>query len=118
MTQQEKNFMEEHIFNYETIKSGYVRNLDLSVLNEYERIYRSYLDKNFVLTKWCSDCVYETLKRLYEYYFSIRKYNDDPIELTEHDKNILKESESVEHLQWVNAVEIDREKRKRGRPKK
>lgn len=109
MTKQERDFMQQHIFNYETIKSGYVRNLDISVLNEYERIYRQYLDKNFILTKWCSDCVYDTLKRLYEYYLNL------PDESTE----IIKPDEvSAEKLVWVNAVEIDREKRKRGRPKK
>lgn len=110
MTKQEKDFMQEHSFNYETIKSGYVRNLDISVLNEYERIYRQYLDKNFVLTKWCSDCVYDTLKRLYEYYFSLPKDVQNEV--------IKSEDLSAEKLVWVNAVEIDREKRKRGRPKK
>lgn len=109
MTKQESDFMQQHIFNYETIKSGYVRNLDISVLNEYEKIYRQYLDKNFILTKWCSDCVYETLKRLYEYYLS----------LPDESNEIVKSDEvSAEKLVWVNAVEIDREKRKRGRPKK
>lgn len=109
MTKQEKDFMQQHIFNYETIKSGYVRNLDISVLNEYEKIYRQYLDKNFILTKWCSDCVYETLKRLYEYYLSLPD-----------ESNVIVKSDEVsaEKLVWVNAVEIDREKRKRGRPKK
>lgn len=109
MTKQERDFMQQHIFNYETIKSGYVRNLDISVLNEYERIYRQYLDKNFILTKWCSDCVYDTLKRLYEYYLN----------LPDESNEIIKPDEvSAEKLVWVNAVEIDREKRKRGRPKK
>ena len=106
MTKQEREFMQSHIFNYETIKSGYVRNLDVSVLNEYEKIYKNYLDKNFVLTKWCSDCVYDTLKRLYEYYFSLP---EEDIHVTDI---------SVQSIEWHNAIEIDREKRKRGRPKK
>ena len=71
MTQQEKDFMEQNINNYHTIQSGYVRNLDISILLQYETIYKKYLDANFVLTKWCSDCVFDTLKRLYSYYLSL-----------------------------------------------
>lgn len=71
MTQEEKDFMEANIGNHHTIQSGYVRNLDIAILLKYESIYRKYLDANFVLTKWCSDCVFDTLKRLYSYYLSL-----------------------------------------------
>jgi len=37
----------------------------------YEHIYKLYLDPNFVLTKWCSSCVMDMLKRLYSYYLSL-----------------------------------------------
>lgn len=71
MKQEHKDYLEEHIGNYHTIQNGYVRNLDIHLLNMYEHIYRENLDPNFVLTKWCSSCVMENLKRLYEYYLSL-----------------------------------------------
>jgi len=37
----------------------------------YEHIYRTYLDPQFVLTKWCSSCVMDCVKRLYAYYLAL-----------------------------------------------
>jgi hypothetical protein len=73
MVQEYRDFMELHINNYHTVESGYVRNLDAPILDMYEKIYREYLDKNFILTKWCSACVFDCLKRLYTYYLSLPK---------------------------------------------
>jgi hypothetical protein len=102
MTKEEKQFMQDNILNYETIKSGYVRNLDLPILQMYEHIYRKYLDANFVLTKWCSDCVYTTLKRLYEYYINL------PI-----DTPTIEEQIAI-----LEYEDFKKEMKKRGRPKK
>lgn len=71
MKQEHKDFLEANIGNYHTIQNGYVRNLDIHLLNMYEHIYRENLDSQFVLTKWCSSCVMETLQRLYAYYLSL-----------------------------------------------
>lgn len=71
MKQEHKDYLEEHIGNFHTVQNGYVRNLDIHLLNMYEHIYKSYLDPNFVLTKWCSSCVMEMLSRLYTYYLSL-----------------------------------------------
>lgn len=71
MKQEHKDYLEEHIGNFHTVQNGYVRNLDIQLLNMYEHIYKIYLDPNFVLTKWCSSCVMDMLKRLYAYYLSL-----------------------------------------------
>jgi hypothetical protein len=71
MKQEHKDYLEEHIGNFHTVQNGYVRNLDIQLLNMYEHIYKLYLDPNFVLTKWCSSCVMDMLKRLYSYYLSL-----------------------------------------------
>jgi len=94
MKQEHKDYLEEHICNYHTIQNGYVRNLDIHLLNMYEHIYRENLDSQFVMTKWCSSCVMETLKRLYEYYLSL------PQEVVQ------------------NLVQITPEIKRKGRPKK
>ena len=99
MKQEHKDFLEANIGNYHTIQNGYVRNLDIYLLNMYEHIYREYLDSQFVLTKWCSSCVMETLQRLYAYYLSLPQ---------EEVQNL----NTPENLVWVNPP------RKKGRPKK
>lgn len=72
-----KEFLKEHYNNYETAKSGYVRNLDLPILKMYEHIYRTYIDPNFILTIWCGACRMEMVLRLYKYYENL------PIETNE-----------------------------------
>lgn len=71
MKQEHRHFLEEHIGNYHTVQNGYVRNLDIELLNMYEHIYRLNLDEQFVLTKWCSSCVMDMVERLYRYYLSL-----------------------------------------------
>ncbi len=43
MKQEHKDYLEEHIANWHTVENGYVRNLDIQLLNMYEHIYRQYL---------------------------------------------------------------------------
>lgn len=99
MKQEHKDFLEANIGNWHTIQNGYVRNLDIHLLNMYEHIYRENLDANFVLTKWCSSCVMENLKRLYEYYLSLPQEE-------------LQNLNTPENLVWVNPP------KKKGRPKR
>ena len=71
MNQEDKDFMEANINNYHTIQNGYLRNLDIHLMNRYEAIYRSNLDANFLLTKWCPACVMDCLTRIYNHYISL-----------------------------------------------
>jgi hypothetical protein len=73
MKQEHIDYLEAQRGNYESVQHGFVRNLDIDILNMYEHIYREYLDPNFVLTKWCSDCVMDMIKRLYYNYDLIPK---------------------------------------------
>lgn len=71
MKQEHKDYLEEHIGNWHTVQNGYVRNIDVHILNMYQHIYREYLDPQFVLTAWCSSCVMDMIHRLYHHYFSL-----------------------------------------------
>ena len=64
-------YLKEHYNNYETSQSGYLRNLDLSIMKTYEGIYRKYIDPNFILTIWCGNCRMDMVVRLYKYYHSL-----------------------------------------------
>jgi hypothetical protein len=96
MEQEHKDYLEQNIGNYHMVQNGYIRNLDIHLLNMYEHIYRKYLDPQYVMTKWCSSCVMDCVQRLYSYYLSLPVVQD-----------IVHEN----HV-WVNPP------KKRGRPKK
>lgn len=68
MTQEEINFIQANIINFESVKLGFTRNISQSVLQEYESLYRKYLDPHFSLTYYCSSCVFDMLIRLGNYY--------------------------------------------------
>lgn len=98
MIQEHKDYLEQNINNYHTCQNGYIRNLDIHLLNMYEHIYRTYLDPQFVLTKWCSSCVMDCVKRLYAYYLSLPQ-------------------EQVQTLA-VKEPSVEIQVKKKGRPKK
>lgn len=68
MKPQDIAFCQEHIINFESVKLGFTRNIPFEVLGEYERMYREYLDPQFILTYWCGECVFDMLKRLITFY--------------------------------------------------
>lgn len=68
MTQEEIQFLEANIVNFETAKIGFVRNLPKSILQQYEVIYQKYVDSKFILTYWCGSCALEMIQRLYPIY--------------------------------------------------
>jgi hypothetical protein len=68
MKQEHRDWLIANESNYECAKNGYIRNLDLSVLQMYEHIYRLYLDPNFMLSVWCGNCKYDMIMRLYKWF--------------------------------------------------
>lgn len=100
MTKAEVDFLVLHRVNFESVKLGYTRNISFDVLGEYERMYRSYLDAQFVLTYWCGACVFDMLERLIRYCEDQDDYN-----------NAMNPAQ-------VESVQSDVQPKKRGRPKK
>ena len=95
MEQSEKDFLEANIYNYHTIsEAGFVRNIELPVLNQYEALYRKYLNPTYVMCKYCKDDIFGALERLYQYYLELPQ------------------------AEIQNLVQIDVQIKKRGRPKK
>lgn len=68
MESQDLLFLEQHQHNFETVKLGFVNNLHPNILTGYEAIYKKYIDKNYVLTPWCSSCVMSMLSHLINLY--------------------------------------------------
>ena len=98
MTKQEIDFLVQNRINFDSVKLGFTRNVPFEVLGEYERLYRKYLDAQFVLTYWCGACVFDMLERL--------------IRFCEEDENYIKAINPAENAQ------PDVQTKKRGRPKK
>jgi len=98
MNQKDLEFCRQHIINFESVKLGFTRNIPFDVLGEYERMYREYLDAQFVLTYWCGECVFDMLKRLI----------------------VIFEQSNVEIAQpnVQDDVQLNVQPKKRGRPKK
>ena len=72
MEQSEKDFLEANIINYHTIsQAGFVRNIDIEVLNMYEMLFRKYLNPTYLMCKYCKDDVFSALEKLYQYYLSL-----------------------------------------------
>jgi hypothetical protein len=94
MNQKDIDFCNQHIINFESVKLGFTRNIPFDVLGEYERMYRDYLDRQFVLTYWCGECVFDMLKRLI----------------------VVFEQSNVQVVQETVQPEV--QPKKRGRPKK
>ena len=81
MVKEHRDYLKAEKANWEMVQHGFVRNVDLPVLKMYEHIYRLYLDPNFVLTVWCSNCVMDMIRRLYKHYESLPIENiEEPIE--------------------------------------
>lgn len=100
MELEHRQYLKEHYNNYETALSGFLRNLDLSIMKMYEHIYRKYIDPNFILTIWCGNCRMDMVLRLYKYYENL------PIE-----NEISEKSEVVDNQEII-------EPKKRGRKQK
>jgi len=97
MKQQDIDYCKQHIINFESVKLGFTRNIPFDVLGEYERMYREYLDRQFSLTYWCGECVFDMLKRLIVLFEQSQVIAEQPI---------------------IESQEVSLPTKKRGRPKK
>lgn len=105
MTKTEIDFLVQHRINFDSVKLGFTRNIPFEVLGEYERLYRKYLDAQFVLTYWCGGCVFDMLERL------IRFCEDDEAYMNAMNPQTYKPTK-------VESAQSDVQPKKRGRPKK
>ena len=83
MELEHRQYLKEHYNNYETALSGYVRNLDLSIMKMYEHIYRTYIDPSFILTIWCGNCRMDMVLRLYAHYEKVLEQDLTMTQITE-----------------------------------
>lgn len=102
-----RKFLEENIGNWHTAQAGFIRNLELNILQEYEQIYRAYIDPNFILTVWCGSCKMEIITKIYKYYEKLPPITAIPIA-----------SFTITETGEVTNLVEEKPAKKRGRPKK
>lgn len=73
-------FIKNNIEVFKTIQVGFIKNLDTKLLTEFETIYKENIDKGFVLQHWCNSCVFNMMKRLYQWHLTtiqVDQFSDD-----------------------------------------
>ena len=61
-------FLEANKAHSDQIKSEWIENLSGDKVSEYESIYRAHMDKRFMVTKWCKNCVFKMVQRVWNWY--------------------------------------------------
>ena len=107
-------FIRTHEVYFEQARLDFLHGMQLHTRNRFEQIYKTYLDKNFVLTTWCSVCVVDMMKRLDAWWIGckIQDIVDSSIEQARLD---LFHGLSMNE---TNATPQPEPKRGRGRPRK
>lgn len=106
MTQEELQFCDDNLINFESVKLGFTRNIPYNIMEGYESLYRKYLDSNFSLTYWCGECVFDMLKKLMVVYEESK--GKDLVTIFELPEDTIERKEELDFTQ----------PKKRGRKKK
>lgn len=107
-------FIRTHAVYFEQARLDFLHGLQPHVRNRFEMIYKAYIDRNFVLTTWCSACVVDMMQRLDAWWVG-QKIQDIVDSAIEHDpmRDIVTEA-----MNETNAMSQPEPKRGRGRPRK
>ena len=106
-------FIRTHEVYFEQARLDFLHGMQLHTRNRFEQIYKTYLDKNFVLTTWCSVCVVDMMKRLDAWWIG-QKIQGIVASGMDHNKELL--DTIIEAMNETNAT--PEPKRGRGRPRK
>lgn len=98
-------FIRNHTVYFEQARLDFLHGLQPHVRNRFEMIYKAYIDRNFVLTTWCSACVVDMMQRLADWWQESVVYADTVQEPA---------TETIETIETPKPEP----KRGRGRPKK
>jgi len=118
MNQEHIDFLELNIHNKETLAAGYARNLDKQLLDTYEKIYQQYISSDFILTKWCSTCVFDCLKRVYDYY-DAHVLSISNVKIVSHGTNDFIFPDDLDNIVPTGEENLlDNKGKRKGRPRK
>ena len=61
-------YLQAHKVYFDQAKLNFIHGMQPHVRNHFEMLYKKYLDKGFILTTWCGQCVVDMMKRLATWY--------------------------------------------------
>lgn len=99
----QRAILNKHKQHWHTLRdAGFIKNLSKEVVSEIENVYKSEIDENFFVNKWCMSCVAEMIDILYR----VTKFDteiDDSVIKTKSELFMeeIELSESKEELQAV-----------------
>lgn len=107
-------FIRTHAVYFEQARLDFLHGLQPHVRNQFEMIYKAYIDRNFVLTTWCSACVVDMMRRLDTWWtlHSVQQIINSGLDYTPLTDVIM------EAINETNETPQPEPKRGRGRPRK
>lgn len=98
-------FIRNHTVYFDQARLDFLHGLQPHVRNRFEMIYKAYIDRNFVLTTWCSACVVDMMRRIADFWDANQPDDAQP-------------QTAVEASIETNETPQVEPKRGRGRPRK
>jgi hypothetical protein len=126
--QADRDFFRHNSVYFEQARMGFLHGMPQATLAHMEHLYRAHLDRNFILTAWCSACVVDMMVRLSRWWEGVQQeeveapslatmagldFLSDPPEAISADLS----AETVTTEVSIRPVD-KRPKSRRGRPKK
>ena len=122
----DREFIEGYKVYFEQAKLGFIHGMQPATMSGFENIYRTYLDKHFNLTVWCSACVVDMMQRIARWYeqelINEEERREQELLATQAGMDnvtafpqVLDEIKPAEEVRWAY---VEPPSRKRGRPRK
>jgi hypothetical protein len=77
ISQTDREFLRFNAVYFEQARLGFLHGMPPATLIHMEHLYKSHLDKNFVLTTWCSACVVDMMVRLSRWWEGIQQEEEN-----------------------------------------
>lgn len=73
ISQSDRDFLKFNGVYFEQARLGFLHGMPPATLAHMEHLYKTYLDKNFTLTAWCSSCVVDMMVRLSRWWEGVQQ---------------------------------------------
>jgi len=73
MNDTDRDFLKFNEVYFEQARLGFLHGMPPATLAHMEQLYKTYLDKNFILTTWCSACVVDMMVRLSRWWEAVQQ---------------------------------------------
>ena len=107
LPQSDRDFLKHHGPYFEQARMGFLHGMPPSALPHMEHLYRTYLDKHFTLTTWCSSCVVDMMLRLSRWWEGIQQEEEAAalaLQAAQDRANAIT-SADMDEIIWANLID-------------